>query len=195
VAVGVAVAVLVAVAVEVSVAVAVAVGVAVAVAVAVGVGTAPNAIPLKFTVWDAVLPSSAIVSFPVSTVPAGLVSVVGLNVKDTWQLPPAEIDDPHEFAVTSNGSGAPIDETSKGSMFGLVIVTLLVAETDPTCTRPNASDVGENVGLARIPVPSSVTDWGLFAASSVILKFPLRAPVWVGLNVTSMAQVALGARS
>jgi hypothetical protein len=80
-------------------------------------------------------------------------------------------------------------------MFGFVIVTLLTADTDPTCTLPNASESGENVGFARIPVPSSVTDWGLFAASSVIVKFPLSAPVWVGLNVAPMEQVAAGARS
>jgi len=33
-----------------------------------------------------------------------------LNVTDTWQLPLAEIDDPHEFASTLNGAAALIDE-------------------------------------------------------------------------------------
>lgn len=124
-----------------------------------------------------------------------LVSVVGLKATDTWQFPLAEIDDPHKFVTTSNGRGALIDEISRGSMFGLVIVTVLMAEAAPTCTRPNPNAAGENVGLARIPVPSRVTDWGLFAASSIILRFPLRAPVWVGLNSVSMVQVAAGARS
>ena len=112
VAVAVSVAVAVMVAVAVAVGVAVSVAVAVAVAVAVTVGTAPNAVPLRLTDWDAVLPSSVTVSFPVCAVPAGLVSVVGLKVTDTWQFPPAEIDDPHEFVTTSNGAVAPIDEIS-----------------------------------------------------------------------------------
>src|ERR1019366_6894916 len=80
---GVAVSVAVVVAVAVGVLVAVAVDVGVAVAGGVGVGGAPNAVPLKLTVWNAVLPSSVTVSFPVSVVPAGLLSVVGLNVTDT----------------------------------------------------------------------------------------------------------------
>ncbi len=105
VAVLVAVAVAVAVAVSVAVAVGVAVSVAVAVvAVAVAVGTVPKATPLRVTDCDAVLPSSVTVNFPISVVPVALVSVVGLKVTETWQFPPAEIDDPHEFAITSNGA-------------------------------------------------------------------------------------------
>jgi len=80
-------------------------------------------------------------------------------------------------------------------MFGFVIVTVLTADTDPTCTLPNASESGEKVGFARIPEPSSVTDCGLFAASSVIIKFPLSAPVWVGLNTALTAQLAPGGSS
>jgi len=43
-------------------------------------------------------------------------------------------------------------------------------------------------------VPPSATDWGLPAASSLIVTLPLRAPVWIGLNTTPIAQVAPGAR-
>ena len=67
------------------------------VGVLVGIGAVPYAVPLKFTVWAAVLPLSVMVSLPVSVVPPVLLSVVGLKVTNTWQLPPAEIDDPHEF--------------------------------------------------------------------------------------------------
>ena len=69
-----------------------------------------------------------------------------------------------------------IDEIAMDSMFGLVTVTLRGTDTAPTCTRPKESDVGENVGTARVPVPVSATDWGLPAASSLIVKLPLRAP-------------------
>ena len=140
------------------------------------------------------MPLSATVSFPVCAVPAGLLSVVGLNVTDTSQFPPAEIDDPHEFATTSNGGVAPIEMTSSGKIFGFVIVTVLIADTDPTFTLPNAIETGENVGFARMPVPESATDCGLFRASSVIVKLPLRIPVCVGLNFTPTVQLAAGAR-
>ena len=53
---------------------------------------------------------------------------------------------------------------------------VLAADTDPTCTLPNAIDPGTSVGFASVPVPSSVTDWGLFAASSENVKFPVSAP-------------------
>jgi len=138
---------------------------------------------------------SVTASFPVCTVPAGLLSVVGLNVTETWQFPPAEIDDPHEFVITLNGGDVLIDKISSVKIFGLVMVTVFVADTDPTCTLLNAIESGENVGFASIPVPVSATDWGLFRASSVIVKFPLRTPVCVGLNVAPMVQVAAGARS
>ena len=95
-----------------------------------------------------------------------------MNVTDTWQFPPAAIEDPHVFPTTSNGAAVPIDTIFSGSVFGFVIVRLLAADTEPTCTLPNASESGENVGFARIPVPVSVADCGLPAASSVIVKFP-----------------------
>jgi len=78
------------------------------------------------------VPLSLIVSFPVSAVPEGLLSVVGLNVTDTWQFPPAAIDDPHEFAITPNGAEGLIDKILSATMFGFVIVRLLAADADPT---------------------------------------------------------------
>jgi hypothetical protein len=89
------------------------------------------------------VPLSPIVSFPVSAVPEGSLSVVGLNVTDTWQFPPAAIDDPHEFAITVNGAGELIEKIFSATMFGFVIVTLLAAETDPNCTLPNPIEIGE----------------------------------------------------
>src|SRR5271156_6797154 len=102
-------------------------------------------------------------SFPSSGVPAGVVSGGGLTSSDPRPFPPAEIAAPHGFATTSNGAAAPIDVISKGKMFGFVIVTLLVADTNPTCTLPNAKESGETVGFARIPVPLRVVDsWSPF---------------------------------
>ena len=55
-----------------------------------------------------------------------------MKVTDTWQFPPAAIDEPQVFATTSNGAAVPIDVISSGSMFGFVIVTVLVADIEPT---------------------------------------------------------------
>jgi hypothetical protein len=60
--------------------------------------------------------------------------------------------------VTAYGPLVVIDPIASGITFGFVSVTLCGAETDPTCTRPNAIEVGENVAAARIPVPLSATD-------------------------------------
>jgi hypothetical protein len=118
-----------------------------------------------------------------------------LNVTDTWQFPLAEIDEPHESATMLNGAAALIDAIPRATMFGLVIVTVLAPDTVPTATLPNASETGENVGFERTPVPVSATAWGLPAASSEIVKLPLRVPVCVGLNVVPIVQLAAGARS
>jgi hypothetical protein len=95
--------------------------------------------------------------------------------------------------LTANGPLAVIDPIANDTTFGFVIVTILAADTDPTCTRPNASEVGENVAAARVPVPLSATGWGLPAASSLIFKLPLSAPVWVGLKITATVQLPFGA--
>ena len=78
------------------------------------------------------MPSSATVNFPLCAVPAGLLAVVGLNVTDTWQFPPAEIEDPHQFETTLNGAAAVIDAIPRAKVFGLVMVTVLAVDTVPT---------------------------------------------------------------
>jgi hypothetical protein len=118
------------------------------VGVLVGVGAAPYAVPLKLTVWAEVLPLSVIVSLPVSVVPLVLLSVVGLNVIDTVQLPPAEIDDPQEFPGDANGAVTLIEVTLRADVFGFVMVSVLAGDTVPTCTLPKVIEVGENFGLA-----------------------------------------------
>ena len=55
--------------------------------------------------------------------------------------------------------------------------------------------MGENVGFERVPVPVSATACGLPAASSEIVKLPLRAPVCVGLKVAPIVQLDDASRS
>jgi hypothetical protein len=58
----------------------------------------------------------------------------------------------------------------------------------PIASLPKASEVGLAV-TAAIPVPLSVTLWGLLLALSVIFKLPLRTPRVLGLKVMEMVQV------
>jgi hypothetical protein len=44
-----------------------------------------------------------------------------------------------------------------------------------------------------MPVPVRFTVCGLLAAPSVIVRVPVRVPVWLGVNVTLTTQLALGA--
>jgi hypothetical protein len=67
-----------------------------------------------------------------------------------------------------------------------------VALVTPTVVLLNVKLVGETV-TGEEPVPVRVTTWGLFAALSLKVSEPLRAPVVVGENVTPTLHVALAA--
>jgi hypothetical protein len=76
----------------------------------------------------------------------------------------------------------------------LVRVSVFAALGTSTCWAPKLSDVGENVGFTRMPLPERGTVCGLLAAASVIVRVPVRVPVWLGVNTTLTTQFALGAR-
>lgn len=199
----VAVAVLVAVAVGVAVAivaVGVAVGVTVAVvAVGVAVGVAdevvPNAVPLRLTVWVVRCALSVKVSFPVSAVPLELLSVVGLKVTDTWQVEFAGTDAPQLLAVIANGPLVAIEEKLTACILELLRVTVFGGDTVPTCTLPNAREVGDTVGVARYPAPDRLIDCVVGVASSVTTAVPVVLPVCVGVKITPKVQVPLAGTS
>jgi hypothetical protein len=58
----------------------------------------------------------------------------------------------------------------------------------PTVVLANVRLVGETV-TGSVPVPLRLTVCGLFAAPSVNVKVPVRAPVVVGENVTPTVHV------
>jgi hypothetical protein len=74
----------------------------------------------------------------------------------------------------------------------LVRVTVLAAVVTPVATVPKFKLAGAS--LAVVPTPVSGTSCGLPLAPSVTLKFALRVPVAVGLNVTLKVQLALAAK-
>jgi hypothetical protein len=167
----------VAVAVGVEVAVAVGVGVTpVLVAVGVGLAAVPNAVPVRVTVWVATCPLSSKVSLPVSAVPFGLLSVVGLNVTETWQLELAATDDPQVFAVMAYGALAVIEVKVTATAFELESVTVCGAEIVSTWTLPNGSVFGDTVGVTMMPAPDSETVWVGVTASSVTTTVPVLLP-------------------
>jgi hypothetical protein len=58
----------------------------------------------------------------------------------------------------------------------------------PTTRAGYVAVAGVNV-TGAMPVPDSGTVCGLFEALSVIVRFPVRAPSWVGVKVTLILQL------
>src|SRR5580704_19051607 len=167
----------VAVAVGVEVAVAVGVGVTpVLVAVGVGLAAVPNAVPVRVTVWVATCPLSSKVTLPVSAVPFGLLSVVGLNVTETWQLELAATDEPQVFAVMAYGALAVIEVKVTATSFELESVTVCGAEVVSTWTLPNGSVFGDTVGVTMMPAADREAVWVGVTASSVTSTVPVLLP-------------------
>ena len=77
----------------------------------------------------------------------------------------------------------------------MVRVTVSAALVVPTFWPLKVSEVGETLGGTEpAPVPLRLAVCGLLAALSVTVSIALRAPAAVGVNVTSMEQLAPAAR-
>src|SRR5438128_12375540 len=70
----------------------------------------------------------------------------------------------------------------------LVSVTVFAGLVVPMVSMPKVRLVGES--FAVVPIPLSVTFWGLPAALSVMLSAALRVPLVVGLKLTLIVQLA-----
>ena len=66
----------------------------------------------------------------------------------------------------------------------------------PTSWMPKGKllTAGVALGPAVTPTPLNDTDWGLPAVSSVMVRAAERAPIWLGVKITLMAQLAPAAR-
>lgn len=89
------------------------------------------------------------VSVPVSVVPDELLSVVGLNVTETWHEELAGTEEPQLFAVIANGPLVAIDEKLTATALELLSVTVFGGDTVFTWTLPNNKEVGDTVGVTR----------------------------------------------
>jgi hypothetical protein len=87
------------------------------------------------------------VSFPVSVVPFVLLSVVGLNVTETWQLEFAGTDVPQLFAVIAKGPLVTIDVKVTATWLEFESVTVCGAEIVLTWTLPYDSVLGDTFGV------------------------------------------------
>src|SRR6266536_2880186 len=76
----------------------------------------------------------------------------------------------------------------------LVSVTACAALVVPTICEAKTRFAGVRLAVGAVPVPVSVTLWGLLAALSASVTLALRAPVAVGANVTEIVHVAPAAR-
>jgi hypothetical protein len=76
----------------------------------------------------------------------------------------------------------------------LVSVMVRVALLVFTVWIANASDVGDKLAIGLVPVPESVTPWGLPLALSNTESVAVRADAAVGVKVTLMEQLAPGVK-
>jgi len=114
----------------------VAVALGVGVLLGVAVAAVPNAIPVRVTLCVGVRPLSVNFNVPVSVVPLGVLSVVGLNVTETWQVDFAGTEVPQLFAVIAYGPLVAIEEKVTATALEFESVTVCGAETVLTWTLP-----------------------------------------------------------
>lgn len=103
------------------------------------------------------------------------VSIGSQVVEETLKLPVVEI------------------EMFLSIMFWLLLsLNAFAALVVPTTVVGNLKVAGVNVAWA-LPVPDSATVCGLFEPLSLTESVPVRDPIWVGVNVTSILQLFPGA--
>jgi hypothetical protein len=148
-------------------------------------------VPLRATFCGLLTAASVYVRSPVR-IPV----VLGVNTTPTVQVPPAATCVPLQLSlvVVKSPDGVTL-VTLSDTLFGLVKVTVFGVLATLTAWLPKFTAGGEKVGFTRIPWPVRLTICGLLKAASVIVRSPVRVPVWLGVNTTLTTQCPLGARS
>ena len=72
----------------------------------------------------------------------------------------------------------------------LVRVMGCAALVDPTSCAEKVNVEGDKPTAGATPVPAKLTVWGLLESLSIIVSVPVRDPVCVGVNVTSIVQLS-----
>jgi hypothetical protein len=140
-------------------------------------------VPVRLEVCGLLLALSATLNFPV-LVPVA----VGLNTTLMVQLVLAARLVVQVVAETLKSPLVEITMLSSVTFCLLVRVNTFAGLLVPTVSAGNVALLGVNVAWAT-PVPDSGTVCGLFEALSVIVRFPVRTPTWVGVKVTLITQL------
>lgn len=103
-----------------------------------------------------------------------------------------------DAAIRMVAGDTVVEETISGAVPELVIVTALDGDCTPTGVSPNARVVAftEAAGAVTVlwaPVPASATVLVVGVALCVMVTFPVRLPVAVGVNTTLTLHCACGA--
>ena len=140
--------------------------------------------PVRLEVCGLLLALSATFNLPV-LVPVA----VGLNTTLMVQLVLAARLAPQVVVETVKSPVVEITMLESATLWLFLSVNVFGRLVVPTVWAAYVALPGVNV-TGAMPVPDSGTVCGLFAALSVIVMLPVRAPSWVGVNVTLMMQFA-----
>src|ERR1700674_4240312 len=141
-------------------------------------------VPVRLEVCGLLLALSATFNFPV-LVP----TAVGLNTTLMVQLVLAARLAPQVVVETLKSPVVELTMLSSVTLWLFLSVNVFGRLVVPTVWAAYVALLGVNV-TGAMPVPDSGTVCGLFAALSVIVMLPVRAPSWVGVKVTLMMQFA-----
>jgi hypothetical protein len=141
-------------------------------------------VPVRLEVCGLLLALSATFNFPV-LVPVA----VGLNTTLMVQLVLAARLAPQVVVETLKSPVVEITMLESVTLWLFLRVNVFGRLVVPTVWAAYVALPGVNV-TGAMPVPDSGTVCGLFAALSLIVMLPVRAPSWVGVKVTLMMQFA-----
>lgn len=145
--------------------------------------------PLKLTVCGVPGASLEIVKVPSRTPRA-----IGVNVTPIVQLAPGATEATVQFwLATPKSPVAATLATVRGASPLFVTLTVCAVLVVPTRCELNVRLVLDRVGTGATPVPLRSTTW-VPGASEVIVRLPVRSPLAVGANLTSIVQLKLAPR-
>jgi hypothetical protein len=121
----------------------------------------------------------------------------GENASVTVQLAPGTSGACGQGTVTAKSPAAVPLTLSASPVTGAVPLLASTSErfaVEPSAMLPNARLEGVTVSFDCVPIPISGTVSGLLEADVLRASVPVNAPTVVGANVTSIVQLACGAR-
>jgi hypothetical protein len=117
--------------------------------------------------------------------------LTGVKVNFNWQDEFAATDVPQPLLSIENGPLMLLVSAIAGEPLLFTVTCEGGVEVDPTSQPPNATEAGLTVIAPEgAPVPLKATVRSPEATLALMVKTPVLLPIWDGVNVTWMAQVA-----